>query len=132
VSDVSGASAVPPDTILVEFPATEGYRGVGRLVLGGLASRFELPIDRVEDLLLAVESVLAHGIEGDVVRLTVDAGEEALRVHLGPLADGGVGDPALERVLRPLVDEANDVSASDGGGGPYADLVVAAQHRRAG
>ena len=41
------------DTVLVEFPATEGYRSVGRLVLGGLASRFELPVDRVEDLLLA-------------------------------------------------------------------------------
>ena len=100
------APAAPTDTILVEFPATEGYRGVGRLVLGGLASRFELPVDRVEDLLLAVESLLAHGVAGETVILTVDAGEDALRVRLGPLADGGgVSDPAVARVLRPLVDE---------------------------
>ena len=63
------ASATPTDTVLVEFPATEGYRGVGRLVLGGLASRFELPVDRVEDLLLAVESLLAHGVDGETVTL---------------------------------------------------------------
>ena len=130
---MSGAADrdTPTDTVIVEFPATEGYRGVGRLVLGGLASRFELPVDRVEDLLLAVESVLVHGIEGDIVRLTVDAGDEALRVRLGPLADGGVNDPALERVLRPLVDEASDVSVEENGAA-YAELLIAAEHRRDG
>ena len=121
----------PTDTVIVEFPATEGYRGVGRLVLGGLASRFELPVDRVEDLLLAVESLLAHGVEGDVVRLTVDAGDEALRVRLGPLADGGVTDPALERILRPLVDQATDAGGEENEA-VYAELLVAAQHRRDG
>ena len=55
----TGSRRAPTDSIVVEFPATEGYRSVGRLVLGGLASRFELPVDRVEDLLLAVESLLA-------------------------------------------------------------------------
>ena len=130
---MSGAADrdTPTDTVIVEFPATEGYRGVGRLVLGGLASRFELPVDRVEDLLLAVESLLVHGVEGDVVRLTVDAGDEALRVRLGPLADGGVTDPALERILRPLVDEASDVSAEENGAA-FAELLVAAEHRRDG
>jgi len=131
VSD-STASATPTDTILVEFPATEGYRGVGRLVLGGLASRFELPVDRVEDLLLAVESLLAHGVDGETVMLTVDAGEEALRVRLGPLADGGVvSDPAVARVLRPLVDEATDVAPQEDGAA-FAELRVEARHRRDG
>ena len=130
---MSGAADrdTPTDTVIVEFPANEGYRGVGRLVLGGLASRFELPVDRVEDLLLAVESVLVHGVEGDTVRLTVDAGEEALRVRLGPLTDGGVNDPALERVLRRRVDEASDVSVEETGAA-YAELLVAAEHRRDG
>ena len=123
--------ATPTDTVLVEFPATEGYRGVGRLVLGGLASRFELPVDRVEDLLLAVESVLAHGVDGETVILTVAAGEDALRVRLGPLTDGVVSDPAVARVLRPLVDEATDVTPEDDGGA-FAELLVEARHRRDG
>jgi hypothetical protein len=126
-----GEPFTPADTVLVEFPSTEGYRGVGRLVLGGLASRFDLPVDRVEDLLLAVESVLVHGVEGDVVRLTVDAGDDALRVHLGPLADGGVTDPALGRIVGPLVDEATDLR-TDSDGAAYAELLVAARHRREG
>jgi hypothetical protein len=130
VSD-STAPATPTDTVLVEFPATEGYRGVGRLVLGGLASRFELPVDRVEDLLLAVESLLAHGVVGETVILTVDAGEEALRVRLGPLAGGVVSDPAVARVLRPLVDEATDVTP-EGDGAAFAELLVEARHRRDG
>ena len=123
--------ATTTDTVLVEFPATEGYRTVGRLVLGGLASRFELPVDRVEDMLLAVESLLAHGVDGETVTLTVEAGEDALRVRLGPLADGGVGDPAVARVLRQLVDEATDVTADDDRAA-FAELVVAARHRRDG
>ena len=127
----STARATPTDTVLVEFPATEGYRGVGRLVLGGLASRFELPVDRVEDLLLAVESLLAQGVEGETVILTVDAGEDALRVRVGPLADGVVSDPAVARVLRPLVDEATDVTPEDGGA-TFAELLVEARHRRDG
>jgi hypothetical protein len=130
VSD-STAPATPTDTVLVEFPATEGYRGVGRLVLGGLASRFELPVDRVEDLLLAVESLLAQGVEGETVILTVDAGEDALRVRLGPLAGGVVSDPAVARVLRPLVDEATDVTP-EGDGAAFAELLVEARHRRDG
>ena len=125
------ASPTPTDTVLVEFPATEGYRGVGRLVLGGLASRFDLPVDRVEDLLLAVESLLAHGVDGETVRLAVDAGEDALRVRLGPLADGGVSDPALARILRPLVDEASDATERDGGAA-FAELLVEARHRSDG
>ena len=128
----SAAAAAATDTVLVEFPATEGYRGVGRLVLGGLASRFELPVDRVEDLLLAVESLLAHGVDGETVVLTVDAGDEALRVRLGPLVDGGgVSDPAVARVLRPLVDVATNVTP-EADGPAFAGLLVEARHRRDG
>jgi hypothetical protein len=128
----SPASSAPPDSILVEFPATEGYRGVGRLVLGGLASRFELPVDRVEDLLLAVESLLAHGIAGETVSLSVDAADDALRVRLGPLSDGGVTDAALARVLDRLVDEAAGVTR-ESDHAAFAELtVLAARHPRAG
>jgi hypothetical protein len=131
VSDPAESPA-PADSVLVEFPATEGYRGVGRLVLGGLASRFELPVDRVEDLLLAVESLLMHGVVGDTVMLEVEAGDDGLRVRLGPFADGAVRDPAVARVVTTLVDEAHE-TPSENGDGAFAELLVsAARHRRAG
>lgn len=118
-------STQPPDSVLVEFPATEGYRSVGRLVLGGLASRFELPVDRVEDLQLAIEAVLLNGVAADTVTLAVEAGEDGLRVRLGPVVGRGVGDPAVARIVDRLVDEASEVT-SDDGGDTYAELLVSA------
>jgi len=121
------ASAGAGDTITVEFPVREGYRSVGRLVIGGLASRFELPVDRVDDLLLAVESLLLGGIAGETVELRVDARPDELRVRVGPLDGPGLSDPAVARVLTPLVDWASHVD-----GGAYAQLVTTARHRRDG
>ena len=130
---MSGSAGAPvaPDNIVVEFPVTDGYRSVGRLVLGGLASRFDLPVERVEDLLLAVESVISSGIAGETVTLDVDAGDEGLRVRLGPLDGGGMADPGVERVLVRLVDEARDVGAAMGDG-RFVELLVSAAHRRDG
>ena len=130
---MSGAApTAPSDSIVVEFPATEGYRSVGRLVLGGLASRFELPVDRVEDMLLAIESLLLNGVAGDTVTLAVDAGDEGLRVRVGPFANGGVADPAVERVVSRLVDNASELP-SEREGETYAELLVsAARHGRGG
>ena len=131
MSSPAGATA-SADSVLVEFPATEGYRSVGRLVLGGLASRFELPVDRVEDLLLAVESLLLHGVVGDTVLLEAEADDNGLRVRLGPFTDGAVRDPAVARVLSRLVDEAAEV-ASESRDGAFAELLVSAvRHRRDG
>ena len=102
------------DCIVVEFPAGEGYRGVGRLVLGGLVSRFELPVDRVEDLLLAVESLLVQGTGGGAVTLEATAAPDGLHVRLGPFAGSPLGDPGVSRVLTRLVDEVSEEAAGDG------------------
>ena len=126
------APPLAPDNVVVEFPATEGYRSVGRLVLGGLASRFQLPVERVEDLLLAVESALLTGVAGPTVTLDVEAGDEGLRVRLGPLDGRGVADPGVERVLARLVDEARDVGSRTGDGAFVELFVSAARQRRDG
>lgn len=94
------------DKVLVEYPAAEGFRSVGRLVLGGLASRFELPVDRMEDLLLAVESLLEHELASESVRLEVEAASTGLLVRLGPFTKPPLDDPAVARVVTPLVHEA--------------------------
>ena len=128
----SPATSIAPDNVVVEFPATEGYRSVGRLVLGGLASRFQLPVERVEDLLLAVESALLTGVAGPTVTLDVEAGDEGLRVRLGPLDGRGVADPGVERVLARLVDESRDVGSRTGDGAFVELFVSAARQRRDG
>lgn len=119
------------DTVRVEFPATEGYRSVGRLVLGGLASRFELPVDRLEDLLLAVESLLMRGVEGTMVTLEVEADDSGFRVRVGPFATAAASDPLFVRILPRLVDEAA-YTAAESSGASYAELLVSAARQQRG
>lgn len=113
----------PTDRVIVEFPATAGYRGVGRLVLGGLSSRFELPVDRVDDLLLALESLITQELATDAVTMEATAAPEGLRARVGPFARSQVDDASVARVLRPLVD---DVSEQGGPDGFWVELGVAA------
>ena len=104
----------PDERVIVEFPATAGYRGVGRLVLGGLSARFELPVDRVEDLLLALDSLLSQELAADAVTMEAIAGPSGLRARVGPFTSSQVEDAAVARVLNPLVDEVIEQDASDG------------------
>jgi hypothetical protein len=113
------------DCIVVEFPAADGYRSVGRLVLGGLVSRFELPVDRVEDLLLAVESLLQQRLAAETVRLEATAAPDGLRLRVGPFASSPMADSGVARVLTRLVDEVSEEEA-DGGDGTRIDLHVSA------
>jgi hypothetical protein len=109
------------DRVVVEFPAAAGYRGVGRLVLGGLSSRLELPIDRVEELLLALESLITQELAGDTVTMEAAAGASELRARVGPFTSSQLADESVARVLRPLVDT---VSEEDAAGGFWVELGV--------
>jgi hypothetical protein len=119
---VTGPRSDTVDRILVELPATEEFRSVARLVLGGVASRFDLPVDRVEELLLAVESILLQQTDGDVVTLDVAAAPDSLRVRVGPFAELRLDDPAIARVLSRLVDDVSE--QEDDGDGTWIELAV--------
>jgi hypothetical protein len=125
----AGPLPATTDCIVVEFPATDGYRTVGRLVLGGLVSRFDLPVDRVEDLLLALESLLVQELAGDTVSLEATAGLDGLRLKLGPFARPQLADPSVARVLTPLVDDVSEDQA-DGSGATHVELHVSAARLR--
>jgi hypothetical protein len=126
---VTTSESARADRTIVEFPASEGYRDVGRLVLGGIASRFELPIDRVDDLLLAIESLFVQEELSGTIRLEADATLDDLRVRIGPLTPGRLEDVGLRHVLTRLVD---DVSERVDGDSAWVELVVSAAYRRAG
>jgi hypothetical protein len=126
---VSEALSPHTDRTTVVFPAADGYRSVGRLVLGGVAARFELPIDRVDDLLLAVESLLMQGPVGDSIRLEAEATSSGLLVRLGAFAPGQLADPALRRVLTRLVDTVEERADGEAA---TVELVVSAAYRAEG
>ena len=91
------------DRIVLIVPAGARFRGVATLVLGGVAGRVALPYERMDDLQLAVLSIL-DSTDGDSVTLEVEADDDGLAVAVGPVRDGSSDDDGLGLVLSRLVD----------------------------
>ena len=86
------------DTIVLTIPHARPYHGVVRLVVGGLAARLDLPLEALEDVQLAVESLLANRAyaAGDAVTLEVTVGDSSLEIAVGPFDRVRIGGE-LER-----------------------------------
>lgn len=100
---MSGSSSTV-ERIALTLPAESGLRAVATLVLGGIGSRLDLPYERVDDLQLAVLSVLAAS-DLEQVTIEVELDDDRVEVSVGPLPKGGAGDRGLRRVVERLVDE---------------------------
>jgi hypothetical protein len=109
------------DTIALTMSATPRLRGVATLVLGGIGSRLDLPFETMDDLQLAVLSVL-DASAADTVTIEVTANDELVAVEIGPLQDGSNEDAGLHRVLDRLVD---DVQANSREGRDWLTLTLA-------
>jgi hypothetical protein len=91
------------DTIVLTIPTGPAFRGVASLVLGGVGSRLDLPYERMDDLQLAVLSMLdaTHGEEASV---EIRAEDRRVAVAVGPLRTGAESDEGLALVLTRLTD----------------------------
>jgi hypothetical protein len=91
------------DTILLTFPHGAAFRGVPSLVLGGVGSRLDLPFERMDDLQLAVLSML-DAATGEETSVEIRAEDERVAVSVGPLRPDADGDTGLGLVLGRLTD----------------------------
>ena len=98
--------------VSLTIPCDRRYLGVVGLVVGGLAARFELGLDRVDDLRLALEAAAFDGPSDRTLEIEI-RGERGLELEAGPLPASvrerlrdETGPLALRRVLGALVDEA--------------------------
>ncbi len=83
--------------IRLRIPHQRPFHAIARLVVGGLAARLNLSYENLEDLQLALESVLVDGyVVGPDVTLELSVRAEGLDVVVGPL-DGAELRAALER-----------------------------------
>jgi len=100
------------DTILLTVPS--GLRGAGviALVLGGLGSRLDFPVDRIDELALAA-ATLAPSVQADELELEADVLDDRLVVRIGPLEEGTANDASLRRVVDSLVDNAAGIRKGD-------------------
>jgi hypothetical protein len=119
------SKAPSADAITLSIPHAKPYHGVARLVVGGLAARLELSYEHLEDLQLALESVLERDgyIAGEEVSVRLVVGEDSVIMTIGPLdpfelradlerdSDESI---SLSRLLSALVEEVTleDVDGS--------------------
>jgi len=116
------------DIVEITIPRERDFSIVAGLVVGGIAARRDVTLEVLDDLQLALGSLLEHD-EDDQGELTVllRVSEDAIDVAVGPLGDRTVSELEAERDetigLRRLLDATVcDVSLSERDGGTWAEL----------
>lgn len=103
-------------------------------VVGMLATRANLPLDRLNDAILIADAIAAHGpafaLDGRL-SMSVLPADGHLEVRLGPLREGGATRlleqaalPGLGNIIERLADSLR--VQSTGAGGDYLTLAITA------
>ncbi len=111
--------------IKLKIPHQSSYHGVALLVVGGLAARLDVSYEQLEDLQLALESVLENGDYARTSEVTVEleVQDGGLAMVVGPLDGGALKSDledesddrlALGRLLGTLVEDVSVESREDG------------------
>jgi hypothetical protein len=109
------------DEFTISIPRERPFSTVAGLVLGGIAARHDVTLDVLDDLQLALDSVLEHGDEDGEVTVVLRVNGATIAAAVGPIAastaaelqrdtDDALG---LRRLLEATVD-AVSVSERDG------------------
>ena len=116
-----------PDTVEITIPRERDFSIVAELVVGGIAARHDVTLEVLDDLQLALGSLLEHNEDDDgEVRVLLRVGGDTIEVSIGPVGDRTVaaldGDPG-ELGLRRLLDTTvDDTTVSEREGGSWVDL----------
>src|SRR5687767_12399281 len=106
----------------IHIPRERPFSAVADLVVGGIASRHDVTLDVLDDLQLALDSLLEHAdADEGLVEIVLRIGDDTIEAAVGPLAPAtatalkeevgeGIG---LRRLLETTMDSVN-VSERDG------------------
>jgi len=118
---------VKPDEISLTLPADEAFHRVAHLVLAGLASHLDVSFESLEDLELALETLLRRSDDGKDVTMLVRVLDGELQTVIGPftavreeLEEGGDDSLNLRRILRTICDS---VEIADRDGAQWVELT---------
>ena len=106
--------------VTLTIPGGRRFVGIARLFVGGLAARLDLGYETMDDLQLALESVLGKAELGEIVTLEAQLEGEGVAILVGPFASdplasaGPGGELELERLLGALVAGAESTMRDDG------------------
>ena len=111
------------DTVEITIPREPDFSIVAELVVGGIAARHDVTLEVLDDLQLALASLLEHDVADDgEVTVLLRVGDDTIDVSVGPVGestaavlDDDAGETlGLRRLLDATVDDAM-VSRRDGG-----------------
>jgi len=118
---VSDPALNTSQTVTLTIPGELRFVGIARLFVGGLAARLDLGYETMDDLQLALESVLGKAELGEEITLEAHVEGEGLSILVGPLRRDPLeaGAPhaerlELQRLLAALVAEAESTTRGDG------------------
>jgi hypothetical protein len=118
---------VSGDEIRLTLPADEAFHGVAHLVLGGLAVRLDLTYEDLQDLELALDTLLERSNDEGDVTLLVQVGDGTVRAVVGPFRslraelEANGGDALdLKRILAAVCDA---VRVEDRDGSQWVELT---------
>ena len=111
--------------IELRIPNERPFHGVARLVVGGLAARHNLSYEALEDLQLALATILEGDkySTADEICVELEVTAEAIAMAIGPvngdavradLQNSAEGDLGLGRLLGTLVEDAGVEAREDG------------------
>jgi hypothetical protein len=118
------------DEIRLTLPADEAFHGVAHLVVGGLAVRLNLTYENLEDLELALDTLLERTSADTDITLRVLVADGELRTMVGPFAsvraelEEGGSDLNLRRILSAVCDS---VEIEDREGAEWVELTQRVQ-----
>ena len=111
------------DTVEITIPRERDFSIIAELVIGGIAARHDVTLEVLDDLQLALASLLEHDEADDgEVTVLLGIGDDTIDVAVGPVGehtaavlDDAAGETlSLRRLLDTTVDEAS-VNRRDSG-----------------
>jgi hypothetical protein len=116
------------DTVEITIPRERDFSIVAELVVGGIAARHDVTLEVLDDLQLALGSLLEHNEDDDgEVKVLLRVGGDAIDVSVGPVGERTVaeleGEAGETLGLRRLLDNTVDgATVSERNGGVWVDL----------
>ena len=115
------------DEFRISIPREDGFSTVAGLVVGGIAARHDVTLEVLDDVQLALVSLLDRDADGGDVTLVLRIADHTIDMSVGPVDGGTVAalaeDDGQKLGLRRLLDATvDDVSLSERDGGTWVEL----------
>jgi hypothetical protein len=129
---VTTAPDGPDEPTRVSIAAGPLVGPVLRRVVGMLAARADLPLDRLDDAVLVADLIAARApahVANETVEVLLEPGPRTLTLRVGPLRPGGaqalVVDAAVPGVGNVIEQLADDLSVDPADGADYLQVTLA-------